>query len=370
MSMTRTLVVTGTLLVGSAIAGGCGGADDGTPGTATGTPAGQGGGVTTTTGTGGAAGGGGSVPDPTPVEPCEQDNCWLNAPRLSGLCGTRTIDENFQTGLYNVHRYPLDAPAGVDVELTLDVTGGSWEPALVVHAEDGTTLYDGELPLSGGAVTIEGLSSGRGGDSASLRLTAPDDTPLFVFVTSWEAIDGDFGPTIPTDATYALSAFADCPLPDGTCPIAPSDISWFGSGYFTIEDSDDPNDPNYSPYKRDERDAHSGYDLHAPLGVPVVATQAGTIISVTPTDTGLCGISINLAADSGVTFRYCHLQSVMVSQNDVVGVGDQIGTNGETGNANLPHVHFVYLDAPDVTGAGTDEQKSVKVNEYVDGLCL
>lgn len=151
------------------------------------------------------------MPAPTPREPCEQDNCWLNAPRLSGLCGTAGIDENFPTGLHNVHRYPLDAPAGVTVEVTLDVTAGSWEPALVVHEEDGTTLYDGEVALSGSPVTIVGLDSGRGSSSASSSLTAPDDTSLYLFVTSWEAIDGDFVPDIPTDANYTVSAFADCP---------------------------------------------------------------------------------------------------------------------------------------------------------------
>jgi murein DD-endopeptidase MepM/ murein hydrolase activator NlpD len=104
------------------------------------------------------------------------------------------------------------------------------------------------------------------------------------------------------------------------------------------------------------------------MGVAVLATQNGTVISAVTTNTTDCGLSVNLAAESGVTFRYCHLDSVVVTCGPVV-MGQPIGPNGMTGNAKGPHVHFVYLDAPNVTGSGTDAQKSRKVNQYIDGLC-
>ena len=47
------------------------------------------------------------------------------AQRLSGVCGTRTVPENFHTEKYNVHRYELAAPGGVAVELALEITEGS-----------------------------------------------------------------------------------------------------------------------------------------------------------------------------------------------------------------------------------------------------
>lgn len=311
---------------------------------------------------------GGSDNPPTPRAPCEQERCWLNAPALRGACGTTTKHENFETGRYNVHRYPFAAPGGVSVDLTLDATGGAWNPALLVLAVDGTTLYDGEHALTGGAVEIEGLASGMGGSSAKVRIIARADTPLHVFVTSWSVIDGGFAPPMPLDATYTLIVFADCPPPIATCPMDPDSITTFGSGYFTEADSDDPNAPNYSPYKRDSRNKHSGYDLHAPLDTPVVATQSGAIVSSETADVGDCGLSVNLAVDSEVTFRYCHLNSVLVTSGDVQ-AGQVIGACGKTGNAKAPHVHFVYLDAPNVTGSGTSAQKSEKVNEYIDNLC-
>ncbi|MBI5526463.1 MAG: M23 family metallopeptidase [Deltaproteobacteria bacterium] len=321
---------------------------------------------------------GGIADPPTPRAPCEIGRCWLNAPALGGRCGTSTVRENFETGLYNVHRYPLAAPAGVSVDVTLDVTGGNWNPALIVLAIDGTTLYDGERALTGNPVKTEALASGKAGTPAKVRITAQGETPLHVFVTSWNVVDDGFAPAMPTDATYTLTAFADCPVPDATCPMDPNSITSFGSGYFTPSDSDDPNSPNYNPYKRDDRTSHHGYDLLAALGTPVFATENGTIVSSETSDVGycgmdtnlpgLCGRSINLAADSGVTFRYCHLDKVLVTSG-YVQAGQLTGENGDSGNACAPHVHFAYLDAPNVTGAGTDAQKSEKVNAYVDSLC-
>jgi len=294
----------------------------------------------------------------------------MNAPALSGACGNAKVDEDFSTQLYNSHRFALSAQAGLSVELSLDVTAGSWSPALLVVAADGTTLYDGEIALVGEAVKIEPLASGKAASSAKLRITATSDTPLDVFVTAWSVIEGGFAPAMPSDAQYTLSKVADCPPSAAVCPVAPESITKFGSGYFTTSDSSDPNSPNYSPYKRDTRSEHHGYDIYALLGTEVVATETGTIVSAAtaPASDDLCGKSVNLAADSGITLRYCHLDSVLVTSGSVQ-AGQVIGTCGQTGNAKAPHVHFTYLDAPNVKGVGTWEQKSIKVNAYVDSLC-
>lgn len=307
------------------------------------------------------------VPEPEPRAPCEVGSCWLGAPTLSG-CGTTTIHEDFSTGRYNVHRYPLTVRPGASVEVTLDVTAGAWRPALLVLTTAGTTLYDGEVALADHAVAVEALSSGREGTRARVRISAPAETPLHLFVTAWHVVDDGFAAPKPTEARYTLRALADCPIPDATCPLAPSSITRFGSGYYTSSESSDPSSPSYTPYKRDSRTSHSGYDIYADLGADVFATQSGTIVSATTTDSGDCGRSINLAADSGVTFRYCHLDRVLVTSGRVH-AGQRIALNGSTGNAHGPHVHFVYLDAPNVTGSGLTAQRSALVNEYVDSLC-
>lgn len=302
------------------------------------------------------------------INPCQNALCWQNAPSLNANCGQNYNSEDFSSGKYNVHRYPFTTPKNVTVELTLARTAGIFEPAIIIHNTTGVTLYDGIKASSGTQLTITALNSGQGANIAKVRLKASATIQLYVFITSWATIYGKFSTTIPKTVKYTLTVFADCPAAQALCPMNKSSITHFGSGFFTSSDSSDPNSPNYNPYKRDSRTSHSGYDLHAPMDVPVVATQDGKIIASNPDNIGDCGRSINLAANSGVTFRYCHLNKVLVTSGPVT-AGQLIGYNGKTGNANSPHIHFVYLDAPNVTNSGTTFQRSSKVNKYIDTLC-
>ncbi|MBW2453448.1 MAG: M23 family metallopeptidase, partial [Deltaproteobacteria bacterium] len=363
VALCGALALAGPVLVGCVGEMGEGGADETSPG---GEAEGSGDGSATAQQCAPSSGvtGSGTGPSPEQDVPCDNGSCW-DAPSVTLHCGTGTSAEDFGTGKYNVHAYSLETLAGVSVELTVQQTAGPWSPAVLLADSEGAIVHDGEISASSEALQIELLASGKDGVEASLRITSAETRPLVLYVTSWHIVEADYAPSMPTTASYLLSTFADCPPADETCPLPPSSITTFGSGYFTEADSRYPNDPNYSPYKRDSRSSHSGYDLHAPLGTPVLATQSGTIVSASETNAGLCGLSINLAADSGVTFRYCHLDEVFVTAGDVQ-AGDVIGLNGKTGNAKSPHVHFVYLDAPNVTGAGTASQKSEKVNSYID----
>lgn len=157
---------------------------------------------------------GGAFPDapavpPKALVPCQNGLCW-SAPKLASACGTATINEDFSTGLYNVHQFALSAPAKVPLDLSAQATAGNWEPVLIVQDEQGATIHDGELPLSTAALSVQAVSSGRGSDTASVRVTADSDRQLALFVTSWDAVDGDFKPLLPADATYTLTNFADC----------------------------------------------------------------------------------------------------------------------------------------------------------------
>ncbi len=319
-----------------------------------------------------------SAPDGRPVQlsqrmPCATSACWLGT-RMLGACGSVTVPEDFSTGRYAVHRYALTVTAGARVAVTVDSTGGTWSPALIVLAPSGATIYDGERGATGGDVIVEPTASGRGGATASVFVTARVDALVHVFVTSWSVVDSGFtGSAPPMDARYTLRTMGNCPLGASVCPVSRTAITSFGSGYFTEFESSDRTSPTYTPYKRDSRTSHHGYDIYVPRGTEVVASQSGTIVQVVPTDTGDCGRTINLATNSGVTFHYCHLDRVDVTTGTVVMVGQRLGLSGMTGNANAPHVHFGYLNGRDVIGSGLTsggDLRSVAVNAYIDGLCM
>lgn len=85
---------------------------------------------------------------------------------------------------------------------------------------------------------------------------------------------------------------------------------------------------------------HRGTDIMGPHGIPVRAITSGTWVHQSfGASAGIWGI---LRGDNGDHYWYMHLSSHTVSSGSRVVAGQQIGTNGATGNAppNAPHVHF------------------------------
>lgn len=84
---------------------------------------------------------------------------------------------------------------------------------------------------------------------------------------------------------------------------------------------------------------HAGTDLGAPLGTPVVATQAGR---VTLSDkAGGYGLMVILRHnDDTLESRYAHLSRLLVQAGEWVEQGEVVGLVGSTGNSTGPHLHF------------------------------
>ena len=88
--------------------------------------------------------------------------------------------------------------------------------------------------------------------------------------------------------------------------------------------------------------AHRGTDLMGPLGIPVRAITDGVWDIQRPgRNAGLWAI---LRAPNGDQFWYLHLDSHTVADGARVSAGQQVGTNGSTGNAvaGAEHVHFEH----------------------------
>lgn len=88
---------------------------------------------------------------------------------------------------------------------------------------------------------------------------------------------------------------------------------------------------------------HWGFDLPAPEGTPVKATNCGTVL-LARSDFTLHGKTVIIDHGIGLTSLYIHLSSISVKPGDLVKRGQVIGRVGSTGVATGPHLHWgVYV---------------------------
>ncbi|WP_421658469.1 M23 family metallopeptidase [Leptothermofonsia sp. ETS-13] len=94
------------------------------------------------------------------------------------------------------------------------------------------------------------------------------------------------------------------------------------------------------PITGDQR-FHSGTDLAAPLGTPVLAAFAGRVAIAD--FLGGYGLAINLEHNKGTQQTlYAHLSEIFVKPGEWVKQGEAIGRVGSTGNSTGPHLHFEF----------------------------
>lgn len=83
---------------------------------------------------------------------------------------------------------------------------------------------------------------------------------------------------------------------------------------------------------------HSGVDLDAPAGTPVMAVANGTVAFAGKQ--GNYGNLVVVNHPGGRQTRYAQLSSISVSAGQTVEQGNSLGSVGSTGRANRPHLHF------------------------------
>ena len=83
---------------------------------------------------------------------------------------------------------------------------------------------------------------------------------------------------------------------------------------------------------------HTGLDFNGNSGDPIYSMTSGVVTSVGYD--GAYGNKTVVTLEDGTEIWYCHQTDIGVSEGEVVGAGEQIGTIGTTGNVTGSHLHL------------------------------
>ena len=114
------------------------------------------------------------------------------------------------------------------------------------------------------------------------------------------------------------------------CPIPGADIiQKFGPTSFTLE-------PSFGGYLH----FHTGVDLLAGYGTPIVAAAGGTVTAAGYAD--LLGLRVEITDSYGLVEIYGHMSQVSASVGQAVQQGARVGLVGSTGLSIGAHLHFQF----------------------------
>ncbi|MEU9301437.1 M23 family metallopeptidase [Streptomyces sp. NPDC048269] len=94
---------------------------------------------------------------------------------------------------------------------------------------------------------------------------------------------------------------------------------------------------------------HSGQDFAVPVGTPVKAAAAGTVVKAGPNGGGdgpAYGNAVVIKHANNTYSQYAHLSKIKVRIGQKVAVNQNIALSGNTGNSSGPHLHFEIRTTP------------------------
>ena len=114
---------------------------------------------------------------------------------------------------------------------------------------------------------------------------------------------------------------------------------------------------------------HSGTDIGAPMGTPVIAALAGRVLL--SDFLGGYGMTIALEHSDGTQQTlYGHLSEIFVKPGEMIQQGAVIGRVGSTGNSTGPHLHFELRQLTDAGWMAMDagQQLETTMGDLVNAL--
>jgi murein DD-endopeptidase MepM/ murein hydrolase activator NlpD len=87
------------------------------------------------------------------------------------------------------------------------------------------------------------------------------------------------------------------------------------------------------------RRPHSGVDVVAPIGAPVVACADG-VVALVHQDMFFTGKTVLIDHGHGLVSAYAHLDDIRVRPGERIAKGARIGSIGRTGRVTGPHLHW------------------------------
>lgn len=88
---------------------------------------------------------------------------------------------------------------------------------------------------------------------------------------------------------------------------------------------------------------HTGLDIAAPVGTPILAPASGTVVRTG--DYFFTGNTVFIDHGQGLVTMYCHLDKIDVEQGQHINQSQQLGKVGMTGRVSGPHLHWaVFLN--------------------------
>jgi LysM repeat protein len=201
-------------------------------------------------------------------------------------------------------------------------------PGLKLPLKIGKTLW---LPPVPGAVVVVR----RGDTSASIAAAYGVDEPTVLGFNRIRASDLVAGmvlviPIDPLVGPNLLTGVPADPMVPGAlvCPIKGAKmIQGFGPTSFTLE-------PSYNGYLH----FHTGVDLLADYGTPILAAAGGRVTATGVAD--YFGIRVEVTDSYGLVEVYAHMQDFSVSVGQSIQQGTKVGSVGSTGLSIGAHLHF------------------------------